>query len=288
MYSILDGRLVAAELSSQLKANVASLQEKGIKPTLAILRVGERPDDISYEKGVLKSAANIGVDVKNVILPVDVTLEKLEESIKCLNEDETVHGILIFRPLPKHLPEDYVKTILNPKKDVDCFTSINMAKIFEGDKSGFYPCTPAAVLEILDFYKIDVTGKKVGIIGRSLVVGKPQAMMLLDRNATVTICHSKSNDLQKIAASCDILVAAVGRAKMINRDFIKQGAIVIDVGINMDGNGKLCGDVDFDDVAELTSMISPVPGGVGAVTNNVLLKQVLKAVYNIFSGDIKY
>lgn len=281
MYNVLDGRAVALELTLQLEKEVLELKGKGITPTLAIVRVGDRPDDISYERGVLKSAAKIGVEVETVLLESDVSIEAFETSVRFLNENDKIHGILIFRPLPKQLPESYVKTILNDEKDIDCFTSINMSKVFESDRSGFYPCTPAAVLEILDHYKIDVSGKTVCIIGRSLVVGKPLAMMLLDRNATVTICHAKTADLPGVASKCDIVVAAVGRPKMVKSSFIKKGAIVIDVGINTDENGKLCGDVDFDDVAKEASMITPVPGGVGAVTNNVLLKQLLRAAYNI-------
>ena len=277
MHKLLDGRIVSAEMSELLKNKTVEVREKGIIPTLAIVRVGDRPDDISYEKGILRSAAKIGAVVESIVLPMDVSLEKFKTKIEFLNNNDKIHGILIFRPLPKQLPEIEIKEMLDAEKDLDCFTSVNMAKIFESDKSGFCPCTPSAVLEIIDYYKIDVAGKHIGIIGRSLVVGKPLAMMLLDRNATITICHSKTPQLPSITSKCDIVIAAVGRGKMVKKDFIKEGAIVIDVGINVDENGKLCGDVDFEDVADKTDMITPVPGGVGAVTNNVLLKQLIEA-----------
>jgi len=250
---------------------------QNVSPTLAIVRVGERPDDVSYERGVMRSSENIGVAVKNVVLPADISLEEFKGELERLNQDGEVHGILIFRPMPAHLPESIIKHLIKPEKDVDCFSPVNMAKIFEGDKTGFYPCTPAAVMEILDYYKLDIAGKNVGIIGRSLVVGKPQAMLMLDRNATVTICHAKTVDLPGVTSKCDIVVAAVGRAKMVKSSYVKEGATVIDVGINMDEQGKLCGDVDFEDVCERTEWITPVPGGVGAVTNNVLLKHVIRA-----------
>ena len=283
MHKLLDGRIVSAEMSELLKNKTMEIKANGIIPTLAIVRVGDRPDDISYEKGILRSALKIGVAVESIILPMDVSLETIKTNIEFLNTNDKIHGILIFRPLPKHLPEREIKGMLDPEKDLDCFTSVNMAKIFESDKSGFCPCTPAAVLEILDYYKIDVDGRHIGIIGRSLVVGKPLAMMLLDRNATISICHSKTKDLPEISSKCDIVIAAVGRAKMVKKNFVKKDAIVIDVGINVDENGKLCGDVDFEDVADKAGSITPVPGGVGAVTNNVLLKQLLEAALKTLS-----
>ena len=277
MRKLLNGRIVSAEMSELLKNKTIEIKEKGVIPILAIVRIGDRPDDISYEKGILRSAAKIGAVVESIVLPMNVSLETFKTKIEFLNNNDKIHGILIFRPLPKQLPEIEIKGMLDPKKDLDCFTSVNMAKIFESDKSGFCPCTPSAVLEILDYYKIDVAGKHIGIIGRSLVVGKPLAMMLLDRNATITICHSKTPELSSITSKCDIVIAAVGRGKMVKKNFVKEGAIVIDVGINVDENGKLCGDVDFEDVADKADSITPVPGGVGVVTNNVLLKQLIEA-----------
>ena len=283
MHKLLDGRIVSAEMSEILKNKSIVISEKGITPTLAIVRVGDRPNDISYEKGILRSAAKIGAVVESIVLPLDVSLDTFKTKIEFLNTNNKIHGILIFRPLPKQLIESEIKEMLDPEKDLDCFTSVNMAKIFESDKSGFCPCTPAAVIEILDYYKIDVAGKHIGIIGRSLVVGKPLAMMLLDRNATISICHSKTKDLPEISSKCDIVIAAVGRGKMLKKNFVKEGAIVIDVGINVDENGKLCGDVDFEDVADKAGSITPVPGGVGAVTNNVLLKQLIEAALKTLS-----
>ena len=277
MRKLLNGRIVSAEMSELLKNKTIEIKEKGVIPILAIVRIGDRPDDISYEKGILRSAAKIGAVVESIVLPMNVSLETFKTKIEFLNNNDKIHGILIFRPLPKQLPEIEIKEMLDAEKDLDCFTSVNMAKIFESDKSGFCPCTPSAVLEIIDYYKIDVAGKHIGIIGRSLVVGKPLAMMLLDRNATITICHSKTPELSSITSKCDIVIAAVGRGKMVKKNFVKEGAIVIDVGINVDENGKLCGDVDFEDVADKADSITPVPGGVGVVTNNVLLKQLIEA-----------
>ncbi len=277
MKKLMDGRVVAIDLTDALKKKVANLISNGIIPTLAIVRVGDRPDDISYEKGILKSAAKIGIEVENVVLPKNISLEAFSAVIDFLNTSENVHGVLVFRPLPTQLPVEKVKNLLDPEKDIDCMTSTNLGKIFEGDDSGFSPNTPAAVMEMLDFYGIELTGKKVAVIGRSLVVGKPQALILVDRNATVIICHSKTENLAEVTSECDIVISAVGKPKFVKGEFIKNDAIVIDVGINFDENGKLCGDVDFDQVENKASLITPVPGGVGAVTNIVLLKQLVKA-----------
>ena len=248
--------------------------EKGIIPKLAVVRVGEREDDLSYERGLMKRFEAVGAVAESVVFPFDVTQEELENGIKTLNEDESVHGILVFRPLPKHLNEDSIKELVTPEKDVDCMGSINNAHVFAQDGKGHAPCTPQAVIEMLDFYGYELTGKKAVVVGRSMVVGKPLAQMLLKKNATVTICHTKTADLREEVQAADFVFACAGVAKMLDASYIREGQIVIDVGINV-SDGKLCGDVDYDSVREIAAAITPVPGGVGSVTTSVLLKHVL-------------
>jgi methylenetetrahydrofolate dehydrogenase (NADP+)/methenyltetrahydrofolate cyclohydrolase len=208
---------------------------------------------------------------------VNKSNECIKRYKKYINDNKDVHGILCFRPLPKQLDEEAIKYVISPEKDVDCFSPINSAKIMEGDKSGFPPCTPTAVVEILKHYGVELKGANVAVLGRSMVVGKPAAMLLLNENATVTICHSRTKDLAKVTSEADVLVAAVGRAKMVKENFVKEGAVVIDVGINVDENGNLCGDVDTAAVQDKVSMITPVPAGVGSVTTSILAKHVVKA-----------
>ncbi|TQW81497.1 bifunctional 5,10-methylenetetrahydrofolate dehydrogenase/5,10-methenyltetrahydrofolate cyclohydrolase, partial [Clostridioides difficile] len=207
----------------------------------------------------------------------DITQEEYIDVLKRVNDDKNVNGILCFRPLPKHLNEEVIKYVIAPEKDVDCFSPINSAKVMEGDKSGFPPCTPTAVVEILKHYNVDLKGSKVTVLGRSMVVGKPVSMLLLSEHATVTICHSKTKNLSGVAAEADVLIAAIGRAKMVDESFVKDGAVVIDVGINVDEEGNLCGDVDTNAVLDKVSMITPVPAGVGSVTTSILAKHVVKA-----------
>ncbi len=275
----LDGMPVANALSKQLAAQIMALSGKGVVPKLAVVRVGDREDDLSYEKAILKrfSASNAAVEV--IPLSDDATQDALERTIISLNNDVTVHGILLFRPLPRHLSEDSIKSIIASDKDVDCMGIVNTAYLFAGDKKGYPPCTPQAVIELLDFYGIDAAGKKVTIVGRSLVVGKPLAMLLLHKNATVTICHTKTADLAEECKRADILIACAGAAKMITPDFTNHRQLVIDVGINMK-DGKLCGDVDYDAVADKVRAITPVPGGVGAITAMVLLKHTILSAIN--------
>ena len=277
MGELIKGKPVADKITEDVKAQVAELNSKGIYPKLQIIRVGEREDDISYERGALKRMATCGVLTEVKTLPVDITQEDFIKELKASNDDKAVHGILVFRPLPKQLDENVLKYIIDPKKDIDCFNPANVAKVVEGDKTGFAPCTPSAVMEILKFYNVELTGKNVVVLGRSMVVGKPQAMLMLQENATVTICHSKTKELSKVAASADVLVAAIGRAKMVTKDFVGNNAVVIDVGINVDENGNLCGDVNTEECLDKVSLITPVPGGVGAVTTSVLAKHVVKA-----------
>lgn len=274
---IIKGKPVADKITEDLKKEVKNLNEMGINPKLAIVRVGERPDDLAYERGALKRCQNIGIETEVVELDENISQDEFIKAIHKLNEDDKVNGILTFRPLPKHLSEDEIKYEISPKKDIDCFNPINTAKIVENDKTGYPPCTPTAVIEILKHYGINLTGANIVVLGRSMVVGKPLSMLLLNENATVNICHSKTRNLPEIASQADILVAAVGRAKMVKKDYVKDGAIVIDVGVNVDDQGNLCGDVDMEDVLDKVSMITPVPGGVGAVTTSILATNIVKA-----------
>lgn len=272
----LRGMPVVNALNEQISKQIEKLNENQIIPKLAVIHVGERENNISYEKGILKcfSAVNAAVDV--ITLPSDVMQNVLEETVFDLNNDKSVHGILLFCPLPKHLSQKRLKEIISKDKDVDGMGMINNAYVYEGDKEAYASCTAQAVIEILDFYGIDVTGKKITVIGRSLVVGRPLAMLLLDRNATITVCHTKTLDLANECKKADILIACAGSAKMVGVDFTHHGQIVIDVGINM-ADGKLCGDVDYESVADNVAAITPVPGGVGTVTTSVLLKNTVNS-----------
>jgi len=277
MTELLKGAAVVAAMNERLTAEVAALKEKGVTPTLAILRVGEREDDISYEKGAMKRCATVGVEVKNVVLPADVTQEELMKNIEALNNDKSVHGVLIFRPLPKHLDEEAVRQALKPEKDIDGITDGSLAGVFTGSGKGFPPCTAQACMEILDHYKIDCKGKRAVVIGRSLVVGKPAAVMLMAKNATVTVCHTKTVDMPSLARQAEILIVAAGKANAITKEYLSPGQVVIDVGINVNEEGKLCGDVKFDDAEPIVGAITPVPGGVGTVTTSVLVSHVVEA-----------
>ena len=271
----LRGMPVVKQIAADAAVQVEELKKKGTIPKLAVVRVGEREDDLSYERGLLKRFDAVGASVESVVFPVDVTQEELEAGIRKLNEDNSVHGILVFRPLPKHLNEEVIKELVTPMKDVDCMGSTNTAHVFAQDGKGHAPCTPQAVIEMLDFYGYDLTGKKAVVVGRSMVVGKPLAQMLLKKNATVTICHTKTNALQQEVKAADFVFACAGVAKMLDGSYIREGQVVIDVGINM-LDGKLCGDVDYDSVSEIAEAATPVPGGVGTVTTSVLLKHVLE------------
>ena len=274
---IIKGKPVADKISEELIKEVDLLVKEGINPKLTIVRVGARSDDLSYERGALKRCQNIGITTEVLELAEDITQEEYIDVLKRVNDDKNVNGILCFRPLPKHLNEEVIKYVIAPEKDVDCFSPINSAKVMEGDKSGFPPCTPTAVVEILKHYNVDLKGSKVTVLGRSMVVGKPVSMLLLSEHATVTICHSKTKNLSGVAAEADVLIAAIGRAKMVDESFVKDGAVVIDVGINVDEEGNLCGDVDTNAVLDKVSMITPVPAGVGSVTTSILAKHVVKA-----------
>ena len=271
------GKEVTAALNERIKADVAKLQEKGINPTLCIIRVGENGSDISYEKGATKRCDTLGVACEKILLPADLSQDVLLATIDKVNKDDHIHGVLLFRPLPKHLNQSVIENALDPAKDVDCMTDGSMSGVFTGKKLGFPPCTPQACMEILDHYGVDCTGKKAVVIGRSLVVGKPAAMMLLKKNATVTICHTKTVDMPAVAREADILVVAAGRAGVVGADYVREGQTVIDVGINVNAEGKLCGDVDYAAVEPIVDAITPVPGGVGSVTTSVLVGHVVEA-----------
>lgn len=277
MTTYMMGTEVAKAMKESLIQEVEALKEKGVEPCLAIVRVGARPDDLSYERGAKKRMELVGIDCKVVELPENITQEEFEAEFQKVNDDPSVHGILLFRPLPKHLDEEPVKSMIHPYKDVDCMCSVNIAKVFAGDESGYAPCTAEAVMEMLSHYEIDLTGRKVTVVGRSMVVGKPLSMLLLKKNATITVCHTRTADLAAECRKAEILVAAVGKAKMITEDMVGDGAIVVDVGVNVDENGNLCGDVDFAAVESKASYISPVPKGVGSVTTSVLAKHVVRA-----------
>ena len=271
------GKEVTAALNEKIKANVAELQGKGVNPTLCIIRVGENPSDISYERGATKRCETLGVACEKILLPGDVTQEELLATIDKVNKDDHIHGVLLFRPLPKHLDQAVIENALAPEKDVDCMTDLSMSGVFTGKKIGFPPCTPQACMEILDHYGIDCTGKKAVVIGRSLVVGKPAAMMLLKKNATVTVCHTRTVDMPSVVKEADIVVVAAGKAGVIDGNYLREGQIVIDVGINVNEEGKLCGDVNFEEAEKIVDAITPVPRGVGGVTTSILLEHVVDA-----------
>ena len=277
MAEILKGKEVVAALKEKLIAEVEDLKAKGVTPTLAIVRVGERPDDISYEKGAMTRCKGIGVEVKNFLLPADCSQDDVLKVIKEVNEDRAIHGCLLFRPLPKTMDENFIRNQLDPAKDVDGITDLSMAGTYSCTALGFPPCTPTACMEILEHFGIDLTGKKVCVVGRSLVVGKPAAIMALQRNGTVTICHTKTKDMKAVAREADVIIAAAGKAGVVGDGFFKEGQIVIDVGINFDEEGNMKGDVDFAAAEPVVAAITPVPGGVGTVTTSVLVKHVIEA-----------
>jgi len=277
MAEILKGAPAAAALTEELKARAEALREKGTVPTLAILRVGERPDDLSYERGALKRCEKAGIEVKRFLLPEDVTESELLKTIDMVNADPGIHGCLMFRPLPDKAMEKAACARLLPEKDVDCMTEGSLGGVFTGSGTGYPPCTAEACMELLRFYGISLKGKNVTVIGRSLVIGKPVSMMLQAAHATVTMCHTRTRDMAAVCRNAEILVCAAGHAGLVTKDFIRPGQVVIDVGINVDENGNLCGDVAFEEAAGIAGMITPVPGGVGSVTTAVLAKHVIEA-----------
>lgn len=267
------------KVSDGIKEYVSKeLETLSFVPKLAIVRVGENPDDMSYERGATKKLKSFGLDVASYVFPQDISDEDFKKAFKDINEDDEVTGILLLRPLPRTINEKDIENMIDPKKDLDGISPINIAKVFAGDTTGFSPCTAEAVIEVLKAYDIELTGKRVTVVGRSMVVGKPVSMLLLKENATVTMTHTRTVDLKKTCSDAEIVIAAAGRAKMLNSDYCGQDAVMIDVGINVDENGKLCGDVDYATLDGKASAATPVPGGVGTVTTAILAKHLIQAV----------
>ncbi|MDW5300195.1 MAG: bifunctional 5,10-methylenetetrahydrofolate dehydrogenase/5,10-methenyltetrahydrofolate cyclohydrolase [Sedimentibacter sp.] len=273
----LTGKPVVDFLRENIKERVTKLSIKDIVPKMLIIRVGAREDDVFYEKSILKNCSMLGIEGTVKELSADASMEELIGIIKEANVNDEVHGIMLFRPLPKHMDQEKISNIINPYKDVDCMSPLNMEKTFEGNSRGFAPCTPKAVVEMLRYYKIPMNGANIVVAGRSLVVGKPLSMLLLDENATVTICHSKTKDMKSVTKNADIVITAIGNAKFMNEDFFTEDSIVIDVGINEDGSGKICGDVDYDRTFGKVKALNPAAGGVGTITTTILLDQTVKA-----------
>ena len=271
------GAPVAQALTERLIVKANQLKVQGIVPTLAIVRVGERPEDLSYERGALKRCEKVGIRVRQFTLPEESSHGDLLAVIEQINADREIHGCLLFRPLPPQIDEAAICAALDPAKDVDGITAGSLAAVFTGSGAGYPPCTAQACMEILDYYGRDLTGKRAVVVGRSLVVGKPLSMLLLGKNATVTLCHTRTADLAVECRRAEVLIAAAGRANMIGRDHLAPGQLVLDVGINVDENGNLVGDVDFAAADEIVGAVTPVPGGVGAVTTSVLAAHVLQA-----------
>lgn len=272
----IDGKAVAEKIKAQVAEEVAALKAQGICPGMAVVLVGDDPASKIYVNNKKKACAQTGIYSEEHVLPAETTQEELLALIAKLNADEKIHGILVQSPLPKHLDEKLVVEHIDPNKDVDAFHAYNVGKIMIGDFA-FLPCTPAGVIELIHSTGVEISGKNCVVVGRSNIVGKPMAMLLLHNNGTVTICHSKTKNLAEICRTADILVAAVGKAKFITADMVKPGAVVIDVGMDRDENGKLCGDVDYDAVEPVASYITPVPGGVGPMTIAMLMKNAVSA-----------
>lgn len=277
MAIILKGKEVVDKLNDELLTRSGALKEKGITPTLGIIRLGEKPDDLAYERGAIKRAEKTGVAVKQFIFDADITQDELIAEIDKINKNPEISGVLMFRPLPGQIDDEAVRNELAPEKDVDGITDSSMAGVYSGDGNGYPPCTAEACIQILDHYGIDPRGKNVAVIGRSQVIGKPVSMMLMQKNATVTVCHTKTNDMAGICRDKDIIIAAAGHIGTVTEEFLSPGQIVIDVAINFDDDGNMCGDVEFDSAEPVVQAITPVPGGVGTVTTSMLMKHVIEA-----------
>lgn len=274
------GKDTAQAVKEELDQEIEKLKKAGVMPRLEIIKVGDKPEDRAYENGAKKRFEKLEIELDVNELPEDVTEEEFEEVLDSMNRDPLIHGILIFRPLPQSLDEERISRLIAPEKDVDCFSPVNIAKVMTGEsgKTGFAPCTAEAAIEIGERNGIDFAGKDVTVIGRSMVVVRPLAMMLIQKNATVTVCHSRSKDLSASCGNADVVISAAGHAGLVTADMIREGADVIDVGINVTEDGKLTGDVDFDAVSEKAGKITPVPGGVGGVTTSILARHVVIAV----------
>lgn len=277
MAKIIDGKQISLDIKNELKEKVAKYKEQGIEITLAVVKVGNDPASAVYVRNKEKACEYVGINSKTLALPEETTEEELLNVVKELNEDKNVNGILVQLPLPKHIDESKVLLTIDSTKDVDGFHPVNVGKMVIGEDT-FLPCTPAGIIEMIKRTDIDIEGKECVVIGRSNIVGKPMAMLMLKENATVTIAHSRTNDLKEVTKRADIIVAAIGKAKFVTADYVKEGAVVIDVGMDRDENGKLCGDVDFESVSKVASAITPVPGGVGPMTVTMLLVNCLRSV----------
>ncbi len=281
MAMILKGAPVVAAMNEANAARCEALKAKGITPTLAVVRVGEREDDLSYERGVMTRCGKVGVAVKQYLLPADATQEQLLDVIREINANKSIHGCLLFRPLPKQFDDRTIRAALAPEKDIDGITDSSLAGVFTNTAIGYPPCTAQACLEILKYYNIPLSGKRAVVVGRSLVVGKPAAMMLDRENATVTLCNSRTQNLPALCKEADIVVVAMGKMGFIGSDCLREGQVVVDVGIHVNEEGKLCGDVRFAKAEPVVDAITPVPGGVGTVTTSVLVSHVVDAAEKI-------
>ena len=276
MAKIIDGKAISAEIKEELKEKVAEYKKQGVEITLAVVKVGNDPASAVYVRNKEKACEYVGITSRTLALPEETTEEELLKVVNDLNEDKAVNGILVQLPLPKHIDESKVLLAIDSNKDVDGFHPVNVGKMVIGEET-FLPCTPAGIIEMLKRTDVEISGKECVVIGRSNIVGKPMSMLMLKENATVTIAHSRTKDLKEVTKRADILIAAIGKAKFVTADYVKEGAVIIDVGMDRDENGKLCGDVDFDSVSQVASAITPVPGGVGPMTICSLMKNTLAA-----------
>jgi len=282
MALIMKGAPVSESMRGDIIKRADALNEKGVRPCLGIIRVGERPDDLSYERAAAKRMAVMHIEMKVFPFPLNIGQKELEAKFAKISEDASVHSILLFRPLPSHLDDTPLRERIDPFKDTDGMSPVNIAGVFAGKPGSFAPCTPEAVMKTLDYYGIPFSGKQAVIIGRSLVVGKPLAVMMTRRDATVTVCHTKTENLAELVRSADIVVAAAGRAHLVTGNMVKDGASVVDVGINVDADGKVCGDVDTESVKTKAGAVTPVPGGIGAVTSAVMAEHVLLGAEHMY------
>lgn len=271
------GKNVADKIKEKLVIEIKNLNKKNKVPKLAIIRVGDRSDDVAYEKSAIKRMNTLGIDINRFVFQKDVPEKELIDCMQTINKDNSIHGTLLLRPFPKHINDNLIRNVLMPEKDVDGITDLSLGRLFANSEKTFAPCTAEACMEMLDYYNYSLQGKNVVVIGRSLVIGKPVSTLLLQKNSTVTICHSKTDNLMEISKKADILVVAVGKPKLVNRNYVNKDQVIIDVGIHVDNNGKIIGDVDYDDINTIVSAISPVPGGVGNITTMVLAKHVVQA-----------
>ncbi|MBE6020929.1 MAG: bifunctional 5,10-methylenetetrahydrofolate dehydrogenase/5,10-methenyltetrahydrofolate cyclohydrolase [Clostridiales bacterium] len=283
MSEILKGAPVAAQIRAKIAEKIEICRLKGVDPKVAIIRVGENPDDIAYEKRVKSNCEKVGLSYHVFVLDDDITQEDFEKGFADINGSADIDGILLFRPLPKHLDEEKICGMIDPKKDIDCMNPVNLNKVFNGDKDRFAPCTSEAVVEILKYYEVPIAGANAVVVNRSMVLGKPLAMLLLDENATVTVCHSKTADIKAHTKQADIVVTGVGKANFFGKEFFSEKNVVVDVGINF-AEGRMTGDVDFEQAEPVVKAITPVPGGVGAVTSMILLKHAVEAAWRRVNG----